>query len=99
MAQNEGGSLLGMKHEKIAEQLPEHEGEKYLRMLGLEHLADQIIPDRTEQVRDFLDVCGEYARPMLNGLECLSLDDPRYEFTRNILRTEVARHLNIPLES
>lgn len=76
----------------------EHEGEKYLRLLGLMHLADKTIPGRTEQVRDFLEICGDDARPTLVGLESLSPDDPRYEPTREVLRTQVTRFLDIPLD-
>lgn len=77
----------------------EHEGEKYLQLLGLEELADQQIPGRAEQVRDFLDICGDHARPMLVGFESLSPDDPRYERVRDALRTQVAQFLNISLEA
>lgn len=87
-----------MRHEAQSGHEQEHEGEKYLRMLGLEHLADQVIPGRAEKVRDFLDVCGDHARPMLVGFETLSTDDPRYEQVRDALRTQVTRFLDIPLE-
>jgi hypothetical protein len=69
----------------------EHEGEKYLRLLGLEDLADQQIPGNTLQVRDFLDICGEHARPLLVGLESLSHEDPRYEPTRQALRNYISQ--------
>lgn len=85
-----------MRYEKQPE--PEHEGEKYLRMLGLEHLAGRTIPGRTEQVRDFLDICGDHSRPMLAGFETLSPDDPRYEPVRDALRTQITQFLDIPLE-
>lgn len=68
-----------------------HEGEKYLQLLGLEDLADQQIPGRTELVRDFLDICGEHARPLLVGLESLSPDDPRFEPTREALKGYVSQ--------
>jgi len=77
----------------------EHEGEKYLKLLGLEDLADQQIPGRAERVRDFLDICGDHARPMLVGFESLSPDDPRYERVRDVLRTQVTQFLNISLET
>jgi hypothetical protein len=63
----------------------EHEGEKYLRLLGLEGLANQQIAGRTEQVRDFLDVCG-HARPLLVGFENLERSDPAYDQMRDGLR-------------
>lgn len=77
----------------------ESEGVKYLKMLGLEHLAEQQIPGRTEMVRDFLDICGDHARPMLAGFESLSPDDPRYGRVREVLRSQVAQFLDIRLES
>jgi hypothetical protein len=85
-----------MENEKLHEQ--EHEGERYLRLLGLEHLADESIPGRTEQVRDFLDICGDHARPLLVGLESLNPDDPRYAPTRNALRGYISQFVT-PTES
>ena len=80
------------------EQRSEHEGDKYLRLLGLDHLAYEQIPGKTQQVRDFLEICGDHARPMLMGFEGLSPEDPRYEPVRDALRTQVAQFLDIPLE-
>ena len=73
----------------------EHEGEKYLRLLGLDHLADREITtdDRTMQARDFLDICGEHARPMLVGFEAMSPDDPRYETIKNTLRGVIGQYV------
>lgn len=85
-----------MEHENLHEQ--EHEGERYLRLLGLEHLADETIPGRTERVRDFLDICGDHARPLLVGLESLNPDDPRYTPTRNALRGYISQFVS-PTES
>lgn len=68
----------------------EHEGEHYLRLLGLEDLANQQIPGRSERVRDFLDICGEHARPLLVGLESLDPSDPRFEPMREALRGYIA---------
>lgn len=84
--------------ENIEYKQPEHEGDKYLRLLGLEHLADEKIPGRTEQVRDFLDICGDHARPLLVGLECLSPEDPRFAPTRETLRTYISQFVT-PTES
>lgn len=82
-----------MRNEELGEQ--EHEGEHYLRLLGLEHLADReiISVDRTIEARDFLDICGEHARPMLVGFEAMSLDDPRYEATKNALQSLIGRYV------
>lgn len=87
---------MGHEFQQAGEQ--EHEGDKYLRLLGLDHLAGMQIPGRDLQVRDFLEVCGEHARPMLVGFESLSDEDPRYSLMRNALRTQVTRFLDIPLE-
>lgn len=76
----------------------EHEGDKYLRLLGLDHLAYEQIPGRPELVRDFLDVCGDDARPVLVGFESLRPEDPRYKPVRDALRTQVTRFLDISLE-
>jgi hypothetical protein len=90
-----------MGHETLGGNEQEHEGEKYLRLLGLDHLADQPIPGRDMQVRDFLDIDGERERalPMLVGFESLGSDDPRKGQVRKILRDQVAQHLGIQLES
>lgn len=74
----------------------EHEGERYLRLLGLEYLADRRIAtaDGTIiQARDFLDVCGEHARPMLVGFEAMSPNDPRYNATRKALRNVIGQYV------
>ena len=91
--------LMYMGHETYLGQESEHEGERYLRLLGLDHLAAQQIPGRDIQVRDFLDVCGEDAMPVLVGLESLGPDDPRYGLIRDALREQVAGYLGVPLES
>jgi hypothetical protein len=82
-----------MSGEQLDEQ--EHEGERYLRLLGLEHLADHRVTtaDKTFEARDFLDICGEHARPMLVGFEAMSQDDPRYEATRNALRGLIGQYV------
>lgn len=88
-----------MGYETETGQVQEHEGEMYLRMLGLDEFADQQIPGRTTQARDFLDICGEHARPMLVGFASLSPDDPRRDQVRNVLRGQVAGYLGIQLEN
>ncbi len=78
------------------EQEPEHEGEHYLRLLGLEEYADHEIVTASGviPVRDFLDICGEHARPVLAGFESLSPEDPRYEPTKGILRDMIGTYVN-----
>lgn len=66
-----------------------HEGDKYLAMLGLEDLADVQIPGYDKQGRDFLDICGEHARPLLVGYESLDQNDPRRERLYYLLRAQV----------
>ena len=69
-----------------------HEGERYLGMLGLGHIAGQPIPGRPGlQMRDFLEICGEHARPLLAGLESLSVEDSRYGSTRGTLRGYISQ--------
>lgn len=82
-----------MDREMLGE--PEHEGERYLRLLGLEHLVGREIATAsgTIQARDFLDICGEHARPMLVGFEAMSTDDPRYEATKNALKGVIGQYV------
>lgn len=74
-----------------------HEGERYLALLGfnLEDFAEReiVTAKGTIQARDFLDICGDHARPLLVGLESMGADDPRYEGTRNILRDVIAGYI------
>lgn len=81
--------------EQLEGQQPEHEGERYLRILGLEHLADREIATAggTIPAKDFLDICGEHARPILVGFEAMSADDPRYEATKNALRGMIGQYV------
>lgn len=81
-----------MAGERIEE---EHEGERYLRLLGLEHLAAEEITagGRTLQARDFLEVCGDQARPVLIGFEAMSTDDPQYEPAKEALRVMIGRYV------
>lgn len=70
------------------EQEPPHEGERYLELLGLGHLADRMIftTKGPVQLRDFLDICGEHARPLLAGLEAMDPSDPEYIVARDAVR-------------
>ncbi len=74
----------------------ETEGERYLRMLGLGEFADddmQTADGTTKKVRDFLDVCGGHARPVLLGLETMDKNDPRYEETKQVLRNFIGNYI------
>lgn len=85
-----------MSGEQLDEQKPEHEGERYLRMLGLEGLADREITTEsgaTIQARDFLKICGDHARPMLVGFEDMSPDNPKYEATRDALCSVIGQYV------
>lgn len=81
--------------ENVDDKEAEHEGERYLHLLGLDDLAEReiVTADGTIQARDFLDICGEHARPMLVGFEAMSHDDPRYEATRDALRGLIGQYV------
>ena len=90
-----------MEREMESGQEQEHEGEKYLRLVGLEHLADQPMGRKdstTIPARDFLDVCGDDARQLLVGLENTSPDDPDFAPTREAIRGYIQQHI-IPAEN
>jgi hypothetical protein len=70
-----------------------HEGEKYLELLGLGHLANQPLPGREVLGRDFLDICGDEARPALAGLASLDPKDPRFSRLQVVLRTHISRYI------
>jgi hypothetical protein len=75
----------------------EHEGEKYLDMLGLGALVDQEFIGKdgaTYQYRDFLDHCGPEARDALAGLDSIGTHDSRFETVRDALRQSVLQHIN-----
>ncbi len=72
----------------------EHEGEKYLNLLGLGHVAEQPIPGRPGlQMRDFLEICGEHAGELLAGLESIGPEDPRFDPTRDALRGYISQFI------
>lgn len=73
----------------------EHEGERYLRMLGLEEFAEHPIdtPEGEKPAKDFLEICGEHARPILVGFESMDQNDPRYEATKNALRGLIGQYI------
>lgn len=81
--------------------IEEHEGDKYLRMLGLSHLADTpvVTAGGSIEARDFLDICGNHARPVLIGLEAMDQSDPRYEPTKEALRGLISQYIGAPPEA
>ena len=77
---------------------PEHEGEMYLKLLGLDHLADESVETKdhgTIAARDFLIVCGDQARPYLVGFSRLRPEDPRYPIAREALRTSILHYIGV----
>jgi len=74
----------------------EHEGDKYLDLLGLGALADQEFVGRdggTYRYRDFLDHCGPDAHNTLAGLAAIGPDDPRFQQAREAIRESVLQHI------
>jgi hypothetical protein len=73
----------------------EHEGKNYLELLGLGHLANRKIMTGNGAIlaRDFLDVCGDHARPMLVGFADMSQDDERYEPTKEALKNFIGQYV------
>lgn len=83
-----------MTGEQVGEQ--QHEGEHYLELLDLGHLAGQTITTssgRQIQARDFLEICGDEAIPALQLLEGLDPHDDRYKIVKNGLRRSVSKYL------
>ncbi len=79
------------------EPIKEHIGNKYLKLLGLGHLADMPIPGRDGLLYgDFLEICGPHALPVLNGLAEMNPRDPRYDKAISGLRREVMGHIVQP---
>ncbi len=77
-------------------QQQEHEGDKYLRILGLSDLAENHIElkdGRHIYARDFLDVCGEHALPALKGFESMDTLDPNYGPTLDALQKYVTKFI------
>ena len=81
-----------MSTEQVREGGEEHNGEWYLNLLELGDLADTDIPVQGKVIkgRDFLDICGEHAVPMLEGFNAMDQDDPKREPTllalQNVIR-------------
>ena len=84
-----------MKNEQFNEQ--EHEGERYLRLLDLGHVAEMEMQTSSGPMlaRDFLEIekCKEHARPALVGFEAMSPDDPRYAVIKKVLRNKICGYI------
>ena len=94
------------------DQVPEHQGQKYLDMLGLSDLGDSPLigkdgvalthSDGTQVLgRDFLEIgrCREMALPALVGYESLQENDPMRVRFGEILREQVTQYvLGMPEE-
>lgn len=54
------------------------QGDKYLELLGLSDRADEtvVVQGETIAVRDFMDICGEQAGPILDEIAELDPADP-----------------------
>ncbi len=73
------------------------EGEIFLELLGLEKWANEPIPGSDGlKTRDFLEVCGEHARPWLTGLAALPKDHPDYIQLKNACLEQIKEYLKIP---
>ncbi len=68
----------------------------YLQKLGLEELADTVIQTENGPVeaRDFLDICGDDARPHLETFAALDQNDPRYAPIKQALRSIVMGYMS-----
>ena len=80
-----------MEHQSTSPERKEafHEGLHYLEVLGLEQYAQVTSPKYGIPIQDFLDVCGDHARPFLTGLDSLDREDPDFIEGRNTLRQYV----------
>lgn len=72
------------------------EGEMFLELLGLEKRAGELIPGQNgKTLVEFLDICGEHARPWLTGLAALPKDHPDYNLLRNACLEQIKEFLKI----
>lgn len=73
--------MVGKKPETIRE-MPE--GERWLGILGFDHLAGQPtghVRDDGSPIlaQDFPELCGDHARPIFVALESMGPDHPNYD--------------------
>ncbi len=75
----------------------EHEGERFLDSIGYLDRADEPVrlrDGRIIEARDFLDACGEHARPTIETYQNLGTDHPQYKAYRSALRAMVDGYIN-----
>ena len=62
------------------------EGQNFLNLLDLGNLGEKQIPGYPgKTANQFLDICGEKARPLIEGFKSMSLDDPNYQKSKELL--------------
>lgn len=86
-----------MPHERYSD---EPDGIFYLRILGLEDLADADFRagnDETIKGKEFWDHCGEQAQNTLRGFAALNPnpENPMYVKTREYLQMHVRQHATV----
>lgn len=69
------------------------DGAYWLRALGADELLGQTVNGIPAE--DFLDVCGEHARPLLEGWAAMDPKDPLYDQFKNLLLNKIHEQLGI----
>ena len=91
------GIIKGMERSGSygSEALRQGEGERYLNLLGLSDVADHAIPGYPQlQMRDFLEICGDHARPAFFHLEGLDPTSDEYSALQNAMKELVSNIVN-----
>lgn len=83
----------------------EHEGDYWLRFLGMEDWADYevmaskdyptINKGETVPLREFLEFCGDHVRPILKEIEATPADDPRRQAGIDALQRMVLKYAGV----
>lgn len=77
----------------------ESEGEYWLKRLGFEDSIGTVVTYEKDGIQheilaeNFLDVCGDIVRPMLNTFDSLDANHPNYDRFRSALQTSLAKNL------
>ncbi len=85
-----------MNMEQSAHDEEAHEGEKYLALLGLGHLADQPITTDTHgtiYAKDFMTICEAHAKPAFVAFEAMDPANPDYEMYKSALSKMVTHYI------